>query len=107
MSDTFRQIIDLARRGEVRISEHGYDEIAEEGLFVRAIVSTVSNGRLGENYPDFPKGPCVLVLQQDGDGNPIHVVWGIPKGHVSPAVVITAYRPDPKRWTSDFMRRIK
>ena len=107
MSDTFRRIVDLARRGEVKISEHGYDEISEEGLFVRDIVSNAHNGRLVEDYPDFPKGPCVLVLQQDSDGNPIHVVWGIPKGHISPAVVITAYRPDPKRWTSDFMRRIK
>ena len=107
MSDTFHQIVDLVQKGEVKISEHGYDEISEEGLFIRGIVSNVSNGRLVEDYPDFPKGPCVFVLQQDGDGNPIHVVWGIPKGHVSPAVVITAYRPDPKRWTSDFMRRIK
>ena len=107
MSDTFRRIIDLVRNGEVRISEHGYDEIAEEGLFVRDIVSDMSNGRLVEDYPDFPKGPCVLVLQKDSDGNPIHVVWGIPKGQISPAVVVTAYRPDPKRWTSDFMKRRK
>ena len=107
MSDTFHHIFELVQRGEIKISEHGYDEIAEEGLFVRDIVSDVSNGKLVEDYPDFTKGPCVLVLQQDGDGNPIHVVWGIPKGHVSPAVVITAYRPDPKRWTSNFMRRIK
>ena len=107
MSDTFRQIVDLVQRGEVKISEHGYDEIAEDGLFARDIVSDVSNGRLLEDYPDFPKGPCVLVLQNDRNGTPIHVVWGIPKGQVSPAVVITAYRPDPKRWTSDFMRRRK
>lgn len=107
MSDTLRRIIDLVRKEEVKISEHGYDEIAEEGLFVRDIVSDVSNGRLLEDYPDFPKGPCVLVLQKDRNGNPMHVVWGIPIGQVSPAVVVTAYRPDPKRWTSDFMRRRK
>ena len=107
MCDTFHQIVDLVRRGEVRISEHGYDEIAEEGMFVRDIVSDVSNSRLVEDYPDFPKGPCVLVLQKDRNGDLIHVVWGIPRGQVSPAVVVTAYRPDSKRWTSDFMRRRK
>lgn len=107
MSDAFHRIVDLVRKGEVRISEHGYDEIADERLFVRDIVSGVSNGRLVESYPDFPKGPCVLVLQKDRDGNPIHVVWGIPRGQTSPAVVVTAYRPDPKRWISDFIRRKK
>ena len=36
---------------------------------------------------------------------PIHVVWGIPWGQISPAVLVTAYRPDPARWTEDFLRR--
>jgi len=34
------------------------------------------------------------------------VVWGIPKGAFSPAVLVTAYRPDADLWTADFLRRI-
>jgi hypothetical protein len=33
------------------------------------------------------------------------VVWAIPKGHSEPAIVVTAYRPDPKRWSSDYRER--
>ena len=58
-----------------------------------------------EDYPAFEKGPSVLALQHDGAGHAIHVVWGIPKGAASPAVLVTAYRPDPERWSGDFMRR--
>jgi hypothetical protein len=47
------------------------------------------------------------VLQRDRDRNPIHVVWGIPKGADRPAVLVTAYRPDLARWSDDFMERRK
>jgi len=56
---------------------------------------------------EYPKGPSALVLQSDRGGRPIHVVWGIPRGESSPAVLVTAYRPDPDRWTDDFQRRKK
>lgn len=107
MNETFRQVVDLIRRGEVRISDHGYDELAADGIFARDVMATVGEGIVVEDYPDYAKGSCVLVWQKDGDGEPIHVVWGIPKGASFPAVLITAYRPDPDRWESGFLRRRK
>jgi hypothetical protein len=107
MGRTFEQILELLQRGEVRISDHGYEELAQEGIFVRDIIAGVSSGKIVEDYPEYPKGPCVLVLQSDSEGRPMHVVWGIPRGASSPAVLVTAYRPDPARWTSDFMRRTR
>jgi hypothetical protein len=80
MSATFEVILKLLERRDVRISEHGYDELAEDGLTATEIVDGIINGQVIEDYPDYPKGPSVLV---------------------------TAYRPDPSRWDSSFMERRK
>jgi len=105
MSETLRRVQALIEQREIRISDHGYDQLAEDGIVVRGIVSGVRDAVVVEDYPAYPKGPCVLVLQKDREGKPVHVVWGIPKGACGPAVVVTAYRPDPTRWSEDFLRR--
>jgi hypothetical protein len=104
-SRTFELILDLVERKEVVISDHGYDELAADAILVKDIVASVAKAVVVEDYPKYSKGPCVIVLQKDNQGNPIHVVWGIPKGASSPAVLVTAYRPDPDRWSKDYLRR--
>lgn len=79
--------------------------MAADGLYAGEIVASASEAVLLEDYPDYPKGPCALVLQKDSAGAPVHVVWGIPKGATSPAVLVTAYRPDPRRCEPGFTRR--
>ena len=105
MSDTFIAILELIARKEIVISNHGYDELADDLIFVRDILAGIKEAIVVENSPEYPKGSCVLLLQKDSHGEPIHVVWGIPKGASSPAVLVTAYRPDPNVWSKDFMRR--
>lgn len=107
MSETLRRIGALVVRGEVRISDHGYDEMIEDSIYARDVIAGISEAVVIEAYPQYPKGPCVLVLQKGKQGEPIHVVWGIPKDKDSPAVLVTAYRPDPDRWLDNYTRRNK
>jgi len=105
MSQTLREVQILAERGDVRISAHGYDELAADGIFISDVIAGVHAAVVVEDYPHFVHGPCVLVLQKEADGSPIHIVWGIPETRTGPAVVVTAYRPDPTRWSSDLLKR--
>ena len=107
MSETLELIRTLVRRREIRVSDHGYDELAADGLLVRDLIADIDDAARVEDYPEYWKGPCVLVLQHTPDGSPVHVVWGIPKGEAGPAVLVTAYRPDPTRWSDDFKRRVQ
>jgi hypothetical protein len=101
------RIRELITEKKIRISEHGYDELTEDGLSVREVVDGVAQGIVVEEYPEFPKGPCALFLQKDLSGSPVHVVWGIPKGYDEPVVLVTAYRPDPGRWDRTFKTRLR
>jgi hypothetical protein len=105
MSETLRKVQTLVRQGKILVSDHGYNEISTDGLLASEVTSGIESAVVVEDYPAYFKGPCVLVLQKDTAGLPIHVVWGIPSGKSEPAVLVTAYRPDPKRWDASFLRR--
>ncbi len=105
MSKTFDQVLELVIQGDVLISVHGYDELAKDVISAIDVMQGISDAIIVEDYPTYHKGACVLVLQKDSQDEPIHVLWGIPKGKTSPAVVITAYRPDPSRWMRNYIIR--
>jgi len=104
---TFEAIQQLVKNQDIRISDHGYDELANDGLTAREVVSGVKDAVLLEDYPNYKKGASILALQKSKKGEIIHVVWGIPKDNDRPAVLITAYKPEPKRWNNTFTVRLK
>jgi len=77
MGDTLQRVRELVRAGTVKISEHGYDELAADGISAREIVDGLQDAFLREEYLSFAKGPRVLVRQRDKQGNAVHAVRGI------------------------------
>jgi hypothetical protein len=105
MSETLRRVQMLVPRGEYRVSRHGFRELAADDILAQDALAGIGFAVAIEDYPDSRKEPSVLVLQYDRDGRPIHVMWGVPKEAGAPAILVTAYRPAPERWSPDFMRR--
>ena len=50
VSNTFNRIQVLISEGSVRISEHGYDRLAAEGLLARELVEGAETAELIEDY---------------------------------------------------------
>jgi uncharacterized protein DUF4258 len=106
VGETIGRVQALVAAGNSILSEHAYDRLGANGITAEEIEAGAATAIEVEDYPDFHKGPSVLVLQQDSSGQPVHVVWGIRKGSVGPTVVITVYRPDPSLWSADFRSRL-
>jgi hypothetical protein len=100
VSDTLAKVQELVRASKFKVSDHGYNELANDKLLASEIIAGLAASLVIEDYPSYPKGPCALVLEKDALGSPIHALWGIPAGKSEPAVLITAYRPDPAKWDS-------
>ena len=54
--NTLKKIIDLTKNQDIRISEHGYDELSNDDLTAREVVSGILDAVLLEDYPDYKKG---------------------------------------------------
>lgn len=95
----------LVASGEFEVTGHALSELINDNLLVKDVISGVAEAIVVERYPDYHKGPSMLVLQRDSDGKPVHALWGTAKGMEAPVYLVTAYRPDPTRWSTDFLKR--
>lgn len=105
MSTTFDRVRSLVAAGDYEVSDHGYDRITARGIFILELIDGVASGVVVEEYPNYHAGPCVLILQGGARSGSVHTLWGLATGTDRPAVLITAYRPDPSQWSADFRKR--
>ena len=67
MCKTLENVKTLIRKSEVLVSDHGYDELSSDNLLAREVVEGSTEAVVVEDYPNYPKGPSVLVLQKDSE----------------------------------------
>lgn len=54
MSTTLELVRQLVAVGDARVSEHGYDELSDDDIPVRDLLSEIDNATVVEDYPAFP-----------------------------------------------------
>jgi len=91
--------------GKARVSEHGFRELREDGINLVDLVGSIESASVVEEYPNYHKGPCLLLLHRMSSGQAVDALWGIAKDQPNEVTLVTAYRPDPRRWSDDFLKR--
>ena len=90
---------------DLLVTSHAADELTDDRIDLDELLGSMATARVVESDRDDPRGPNVLLLHETGTGRLLHAVWGIPAGEPGPAVLITAYEPDPTRWDPGFVHR--
>ncbi|AGX86285.1 DUF4258 domain-containing protein [Candidatus Symbiobacter mobilis] len=98
-------IIVAIQRSLVRITDHADEEAVNDDLAFDEIYYSVIKGEIIEDYPNDRPYPSCLVFGKNFTGEPIHSVWGYNPDNLW-VVLLTVYRPDPKRWI-DWKIRVK
>lgn len=86
----------LVREGRYRLTLHAENERDQDRILAREIEEALCSSRteIIEDYPDDSRGPSFLLLGFTDAGMPIHAVCAMTEA----LVIITLYRPDPRRW---------
>ena len=96
-------IISAIQSNRIRISDHADEAVESDRLTFDEVYFSVLHGEIIEDYPDDKPYPSCLVYGQTFSSDPVHTVWAF-NDENQWAVLITVYRPDPKRW-NDFRER--
>jgi hypothetical protein len=96
------RIIEQARSGMVRITQHAQQEMVEEEILLEEVLEAIMRLKKLEDYPYHKRGPCCLLGGATHTGRQLHVVCttALPL-----LVIITTYEPLPPKWLSPTQRR--
>lgn len=87
-----------------RITDHAEEEAYDDRISLSEILNTIRTGEILEQYSDDKPYPSCLIFSKLYNGDTIHTVWAFNEVTKS-SVLITTYRPDPRRWIDGRIRR--
>jgi len=92
----------LCNNRAIKWTAHVLARLQERGIDPSDIKTCITTGRIIEQYPDDYPFPSCLVLGVAVAGKALHVVVGVGDGYLW---LITAYYPDPLKWSDDYSIR--
>lgn len=85
---------------------HAIERLFEREISEEDVEACIVNGEIIEKYMDDKPYPSFLVLDYENEeiSKPLHVVFAKNNEEI---IIITAYRPDKKKWSNDYKQRIE
>jgi hypothetical protein len=99
---TIEEIQQLCKNDAIHWTGHIVMRLLERNIVSGDVLYALEHGEIIAQYPsDYPYPSC-LVMGKLEKGAVLHIVCGIGAGELW---LITAYYPDPARWSADFRIR--
>lgn len=94
-------IRELCKKRRIKWSHHAVARYQERDISRNEILQCIEHGEVIEEYPaDYPTPSCLILHIVISKA--LHVVVGHDDKFI---YIITAYRPDPEKWTNGFRER--
>ena len=99
-----KQIIEAILDYRFWITDHADEEAEEDQLTFDEIYHSVLYGEIIEDYTNHQPYPRCLIYGENFATEPIHSVWDYDQ-KTNTAILVTVYRPDPKKWINGKIRK--
>jgi hypothetical protein len=93
------------REGNILWTYHINMRMKNRFISRQMILESSDNYEIIESYPEDKYFPSYLIYSRY-QGTVFHVVFAVDVENIN-VRIITAYRPDPQKWSEDFKRRRK
>jgi hypothetical protein len=107
MLQSFIELVRAAARERILYLPRAIDQMnaTDEMIATDEVRAVIFDGEIIEDYPEDRRGhSCLMLGFSPLSKRPIHVVCSPKDGYLA---IITAYLPDPVKWSADFRQRVE